>query len=79
MDSGLHWPDQVWGDMTGDRLAMALKRIRPDLPIILCTGFSDRISPDKVEKLGIAAFVMKPVERASLAAIIRQVRDAPTP
>ena len=52
-----------------------LRRIRPDLPIILCTGFSERIDATAARAMGIDEFVMKPVLMSDLAKAIRGVLD----
>jgi len=49
--------------------------IRPDIPIILCTGFSHIISKEKAHEIGIEAFVMKPLIRKDLAETVRRVFD----
>lgn len=49
--------------------------IRPDIPIILCTGHSDLISKDKAKEMGIQAFVMKPIAMVEIANTIRDVLD----
>ena len=64
--------DLTMPNLTGDRLAAEIKRIRPDIPIIVCTGFSDRISPAIAETMGIDSYVLKPVVRGDLAAAIRK-------
>ncbi|MBT3368290.1 MAG: hypothetical protein HN416_14145, partial [Nitrospina sp.] len=50
-----------------------LMKIRPDIPIILCTGFSHKISEEQAKEIGIKAFVMKPLVRRGMADIIREV------
>jgi signal transduction histidine kinase/CheY-like chemotaxis protein len=65
--------DQTMPNMTGEALARALRRIRPDIPIILCTGFSHFMDAEKAKALGIDAFCMKPLVARDLAATIRQV------
>ena len=60
-------------NMTGDRLAQEFMNIRPDIPVILCTGYSEHISKEKAEEMGIRAFVMKPLAMRDLANIIRKV------
>ncbi len=71
-----HGYDLVITDMTmpnirGDELARELLKIRPDIPIILCTGFSEMISEEKANKLGIRRLVMKPISKKNLAIAIR--------
>jgi len=61
--------------MTGDQLAKALMAIRPDIPVIICAGFSERIDVDKTAAIGIKGFVMKPVLRADMAKTLREVLD----
>jgi len=61
--------------MTGDELAKELMKIRPDIPIILCTGFSELINEDKAKAMGIRAFVMKPVVQRELANAVRKALD----
>ena len=61
--------------MTGDQFAQAIISIRPDIPVILTTGFSDRLNQKQAEQLGIKAFLMKPVERELLLKTVRKVLD----
>lgn len=70
--------DQTMPRKTGELLARDILAIRPDLPIILCTGFSHVITKEKAKKLGIRAFIMKPLEFAELGRVVRQVLDEPT-
>lgn len=67
--------DQTMPNMTGADLSVEILRIRPDIPIILCTGFSHTISLEKARALGIHEFVMKPVVGAELGQTVRQVLD----
>lgn len=68
--------DQTMPIMTGERLAMILRSIRNDIPIIMCTGYSSKIDADRADSIGINAFLMKPVDRKTLAEVVRQVLDA---
>ena len=61
--------------LTGDKLARELIKIRPDISVILCTGFSEKISEEKAKETGIRAFLMKPVLRDDLAKTVREVLD----
>jgi CheY-like chemotaxis protein len=61
--------------MTGDKLAEEIMKIKPEISIILCTGYSERISDREAEKIGIREFVMKPIAMRDLANIIRRVLD----
>ena len=67
--------DMAMPDMAGDRLAQELIRGHPDVPIILCTGHSDRMDENRARELGIKAFVMKPLTAQKLANTIRSVLD----
>ena len=60
-------------EMTGERLAQELRRIRPDIPIILCSGFSHHLNDAEAKALGICAFLMKPFVLQELAETIRTV------
>ncbi len=67
--------DNVMPNMSGVELVKKIKRLRPDIPIILCTGFSEGISQDKFKAIGIADFLMKPIIRETIARTIRQILD----
>ena len=67
--------DLTMPHMTGDELAVELFRIRPDIPIILCTGYRKRITEREAMDLGIQAFVMKPLTQHELANTVRRVLD----
>jgi PAS domain S-box-containing protein len=67
--------DQTMPHMTGADLAKELMRIRPDIPIILCTGFSEVINAEEAKTLGIREFVMKPFATREIAEIARHVLD----
>ncbi len=66
--------DQTMPELTGAEMAAEMLRLRPDTPIILCTGFSSQISPEKARRIGIRRFLMKPTGPET-AAIIREVLD----
>jgi len=67
--------DMTMPNMTGDKFAGELSKIRPDIPIILCTGFSALMSKEKADSLGIKGFLMKPVTMRDLSDMIRKVLD----
>ncbi len=67
--------DMVMPGMTGDELARRLLELRPDLPIILCTGYSENITEAKARELGIEGFALKPLVVEELARLIRQVLE----
>jgi CheY-like chemotaxis protein len=56
-------------------LSVRILRLRPALPIILCTGYSDNITEEKAKTLGIRAFALKPLIIEELAQLIRKVID----
>jgi CheY-like chemotaxis protein/anti-sigma regulatory factor (Ser/Thr protein kinase) len=62
-------------NMNGDQLASALKAIRPDIPIIVCTGHSDWVSQKMATMTDIRGYIYKPVVKAELAAIVRRALD----
>jgi PAS domain S-box-containing protein len=65
--------DHTMPQMTGEVLARELRRLRPDLPIILCTGFSHTMTEDAAKSLGIQAFLMKPVGRSDLCLTVQRL------
>ncbi|MBU1698181.1 MAG: response regulator [Proteobacteria bacterium] len=65
--------DMSMPDMPGNKLSAELIKIRPDIPILLCTGFSEIISEKKAASLGIKGFLMKPFNIKDLAQKIREV------
>jgi CheY-like chemotaxis protein len=67
--------DMTMPNMTGDKLTQELLRIRPGIPIILCTGFSESLTEEKAKALGVQEFVMKPLVMKELAAVIRRALD----
>ena len=64
--------DYTMPAMSGEMLAQELRRIRPDIPIILCTGFNDNVVEEKSRALGIDSFVLKPWRAHDLSLAIRQ-------
>jgi FixJ family two-component response regulator len=62
-------------NMTGDKLAKELMGIRADVPIVLCTGFSEYITEKAAKQMGIREFVMKPLVTSEIAKTIRRVLD----
>jgi PAS domain S-box-containing protein len=67
--------DMTMPNMTGVQLSQKLLEIRPDIPIIICTGFSTGIDEAKATAAGIRGFVMKPVVKSEVAKKIREVLD----
>jgi PAS domain S-box-containing protein len=71
--------DYTMPNMTGTELAREIFRIRADVPIILCTGFSDKISEEKAKDIGITELVMKPYGLRALAEVTRRAIDKMKP
>jgi len=67
--------DQTMPQMTGLALARECFTVRPDMPIILCTGYSESVSEEMARAAGVSAFLMKPVVLAKLAHTVRDVLD----
>jgi CheY-like chemotaxis protein len=67
--------DMAMPNMPGDKLAVELTKIRPDIPILFCTGFSETMSKEKAASLGIKGFLLKPIVTKDLAQKIREVLD----
>jgi PAS domain S-box-containing protein len=67
--------DMTMPNMTGDKLAVELMKTRQDIPVILCTGYSKKISDEIASEIGIKAFAYKPVVKADLAKTVRKVLD----
>ena len=61
--------------MTGDQLTNELKKIRSDIPVVICTGFSERINQEQAVAAGINGFLMKPVTKSEMAKTVREVLD----
>ncbi|MFH0729561.1 MAG: PAS domain S-box protein [Pseudomonadota bacterium] len=67
--------DMTMPNMTGTQLAAKLFSIRPDIPIVICTGFSEKTSEEKAKANGINGFLMKPVVKSEMAKMVRKVLD----
>lgn len=67
--------DMTMPKMTGEVLTNELRRVRSDIPVILCTGFSARMDEKKAMDIGIHAFISKPILKREIAEAIRAVLD----
>ena len=67
--------DMTMPAMTGDKMAQEMMRIRADIPIVLCTGFSAKMDEQKATAMGIRAFVAKPIIKSEIAQKIRIALD----
>jgi len=70
--------DQTMPELTGVALAKKLLNIRHDIPIILCTGFSEEVTRENLQQFGIRDLLMKPIVLLELAQTIRRVLDSDT-
>ncbi len=68
--------DMTMPKMTGDILARELMTVRPDIPVMICTGFSERINEDQAKNIGVRAMLKKPFEIKNMAEQIRRVIDS---
>jgi PAS domain S-box-containing protein len=67
--------DHTMPTMTGATLAQEIRRLRPELPVIVCSGFSHTMNADKAQALGLAAFLLKPFLHRDLGLAVRRVLD----
>jgi CheY-like chemotaxis protein len=67
--------DMSMPNITGDELAKKIKSIRSDVPVIVCTGFSERIREENFKQMGIDELLMKPIVKSELAKTVRKVLD----
>jgi CheY-like chemotaxis protein len=67
--------DHTMPAMTGETLAQEMRRLRPELPVIVCSGFSHTMNADRAQALGLDAFLLKPFLHRDLALAVRRVLD----
>ncbi|MCP3875322.1 MAG: response regulator [Desulfobacteraceae bacterium] len=67
--------DMTMPNMPGDKLSVALTKMRPDIPILICTGFSNNMTEERAESMGIKGFLLKPIVMRDLSQKIREVLD----
>ncbi|MGE5342820.1 MAG: ATP-binding protein [Candidatus Omnitrophota bacterium] len=70
--------DQTMPQMTGIQLIQQMREIKPEIPFILCSGFSESVSEDTYKSLGINAYLMKPIIRDELLRTVREILDGIT-
>lgn len=70
--------DQTMPNMTGDQLALEVLKLRPEIPIIACTGHSTILTPEKSKAIGICKFLYKPYRPSDLSRVVREVLDNTT-
>ena len=71
----LIFTDQTMPIITGMQLSEQILKVRPDIPIILCTGFSATTSDETARAVGIKTFIMKPLTKRALALTVRKALD----
>ncbi len=74
-DYNLVITDLTMPGLTGDRLAAEIIAIKPDMPVIISTGYADALDDEQIKSSGIKAFIPKPYRRNELAKIIRLTLD----
>jgi CheY-like chemotaxis protein len=74
-DFDLLLTDMTMPKMTGLQLIRAVKKIRPRMPVMICTGYSEQIDEEKCRQLDIKGFVQKPVAKTILAQLVRKILD----
>jgi PAS domain S-box-containing protein len=67
--------DMTMPRMTGDRLTKEILAIRPEMLVIICTGYSERMSAKEAEALGARKYIEKPMDTRNLASALREVLD----
>lgn len=65
--------DMTMPQMTGDKLSKEILKIRPDMPIILCTGFSEKINKEYASQIGIRKYIEKPLNKRELSIALQEV------
>jgi CheY-like chemotaxis protein len=70
--------DMAMPHMAGDRLSQELLKIRSDIPIILCTGYSERIDENSAKAIGAKAFALKPIVMKDMLKTVQKVLDETT-
>ncbi|MDX2472738.1 MAG: response regulator [Candidatus Krumholzibacteria bacterium] len=68
--------DQTMPDLTGAELSHQLLKIRPEIPIILCTGYSNQVDEQSAKAIGIKEFTNKPFTNRVLGTLVRKVLDS---
>ena len=75
-DLDLVFTDLVMPGLDGLELAQAVKDIRPDLPVVLCTGHGEQLDSVNLADLGVRAVILKPFYIRQVAEVIREILDA---
>ena len=67
--------DQTMPGLTGKQLIQEVKKIKPEIPSIICTGYSSKIDEEKAAKLGASTFLMKPLDMPILLQTVKRMLD----
>ena len=67
--------DMAMPNLTGVQLAKEVQSFAPEIPVIMCTGYSDKIDEKTAKGLGIKGFLMKPAAKSDMAKMVRTVLD----
>ena len=67
--------DQTMPGLTGSDVARKVLEIRPEMPIVLCTGYSAMVKKETIEEIGVKEFIMKPFGAEKLFRVIRKALD----
>lgn len=67
--------DMTMPKLTGKDLAERMLQLRPDIPVIMCTGYSEVMDSHEAKVIGIRKFIMKPIVKKDLGVILRSVLD----
>jgi two-component system, cell cycle sensor histidine kinase and response regulator CckA len=67
--------DQTMPNMNGIEFAKNILSIRPDIPVIICTGFSEKVTMEKIDAMGIKGILTKPIPKSELAVVVRRALD----
>ncbi|MCB2192196.1 MAG: PAS domain S-box protein [Deltaproteobacteria bacterium] len=70
--------DQTMPGLTGAALTQEIKALRPDIPVIITSGFSHQLSAETASEMGVHAFVLKPITSREIARVVRLALDAST-
>jgi CheY-like chemotaxis protein len=71
--------DETLPGLRGDQLALALLALRPALPVLICTGYSDRLDDERARALGARALLLKPLDVSQLEDALRAALAPPAP
>jgi DNA-binding NtrC family response regulator len=67
--------DMAMPNMTGDQLIAEILKACPDMPTIICTGYSAKLSERDAAKIGVGSFIMKPLDQSEFAKTVRKMLD----